>query len=193
MTFSAVGGRRPGFCIARWRCDSTVRTLSTRRSAISAFDRPWPARSTSRRSRIVSAPVAVGQERIDEHGEEVRQHGGAAGVVGAEPAEDRVVVERCGEGGRETRRPVPPRGSNVMRGARGRAVVVDQGHATLLAIGVSLGRAGPGPPGVRTGEPMAAAYEGPWRRTSVAVRRAWCQHHGRVRIRAPGKALVRRS
>ena len=37
----------PSFCIARYRCDSTVRTDSTSRSAISGLDNPCAASSTS--------------------------------------------------------------------------------------------------------------------------------------------------
>ncbi len=50
--------RTPSFCIARYRCASTVRTESTSWSAISALDSPRLARLTSWASRAVSV-VAV--------------------------------------------------------------------------------------------------------------------------------------
>ena len=52
----------PSLAKARPRCPSTVRTDTTRRSAISRLDRPWEANVTSWRSRAVScaarSPVA---------------------------------------------------------------------------------------------------------------------------------------
>ena len=54
----------PSFCIARYMCDSTVRTESTSRSAISALVMPRAASSTSCASRGVSSTSAASTPRI---------------------------------------------------------------------------------------------------------------------------------
>ena len=73
-------------------CDSTVRTDSTSRSAISAFERPRPASSTSWASRAVSVTVASSSAA------DRRQEAALAGV------------ELAAAGGGAARRVLPPRG-----------------------------------------------------------------------------------